>query len=173
MRDAVVAAMTLNIFNNRCDVVAMANVAQLCNNLHSLYLAHGEDFVETPNYHVFDMYKGHQGARQLQTVAHCVLLEREGYAPLECLSASASEKDGHVTLTMANLNADAPLEVKLTFVGGDCGGDAEITTLTHEDLHACNTFENPHTVEPVRETRPLRCGDCITLPAGSVVSVRI
>ena len=55
MRDALVAAVTLNIFNNRCDVVDMANVAQLCNNLHSLYLAGGEHFVETPNYHVFDL----------------------------------------------------------------------------------------------------------------------
>ena len=29
MRDAVVTALTLNIFNDRCDVVGMANVAQL------------------------------------------------------------------------------------------------------------------------------------------------
>lgn len=63
MRDAVVAALTFNIFNNRCDVVDMANVAQLCNNLHSLYLAGGENFVETVNHHVFDLCKEHQNAR--------------------------------------------------------------------------------------------------------------
>ena len=41
----------------------MANVAQLINNLHSLFLADGDRFVATPNYHVYTMYRPHQGAK--------------------------------------------------------------------------------------------------------------
>ena len=81
MRDAMVAALTLNIFNEHCDILGMANVAQLCNNLHSLFLAGGDGFTVTPNYHVFDMYKEHQGGRQLHTEVQAETLEREG---LQC-----------------------------------------------------------------------------------------
>ena len=68
VRDAVVSALTLNIFNNNCDKVQMANVAQVCNNLHALFLADENNFIETPTYYVFDMFKGHQGGNALKTV---------------------------------------------------------------------------------------------------------
>ena len=38
MRDAVLAGMTLNIFNNRCDRVRMANLAQTVNVLQAVIL---------------------------------------------------------------------------------------------------------------------------------------
>ena len=173
MRDAIVAALTLNIFNNRCDVVAMANVAQLCNNLHSLYLAGGEHFVETPNYHVFDMYKTHQGGRQIDAHVCCDSMEREGFRPMELLSASASEKDGVTTITLANLHMTEAQSVKLTAVGGNLTGKATVTVLTHEDVHACNTFENPTAVVPETRGIVLTGDDVIEVPAAGVVSVVI
>lgn len=173
MRDAVVAAMTLNLFNNRCDVVAMANVAQLCNNLHSLYLAGGEHFVETPNYHVFDMFKTHQGGRQIAATPHCAVLERDGFRPMEALSASASERDGVVTLTLANLDLHEAQSVKLVCAGGSCAGRAAVAVLRHEDPHACNTFESPTAVTPARSEAVLTGDDVIDVPAASVVSLVI
>ena len=86
----VIAALTLNIFNNRCDVVGMANVEQLCNCLHSLYLASEEHFVETPNYHVFDMFKTQQGEHHIDTAVSCDLMEREGFRNMDLLSASTA-----------------------------------------------------------------------------------
>jgi len=169
MRDAVVAALTLNIFNNRCDVVSMANIAQLCNNLHSLYLAAGDNFVETPNYHVFDMFKTHQGGRQVDASVHCDIIEREGFRPMELLSASASEKDGRLTLTLANLHMTEAQTVRLTTVGGALASQAEMTVLVHDDPHACNTFEDPTAIMPT--TSAVTLGDTITVPAGGVVSV--
>jgi len=173
MRDAVVAALTLNLFNNRCDVVKMANIAQLCNNLHSLYLAGGENFVETPNYHIFDMFKTHQGGRQIDASVHCDVLERDSYRPLETLSASASEKDGKVTVTLANLNLTESQKVKLTFVGGECRGSAVMTVLSHEDPHTCNTFENPIAVVPASYEMLFTGNDEIEVPAAGVVSIVI
>src|SRR5207253_4005623 len=65
LRDALVAALTLDIFNRHADKVGMANIAQLVNNLHSLFLADGDRFVATPNFYVFEMYRPHQGARSV------------------------------------------------------------------------------------------------------------
>jgi len=169
LRDAVVAALTLNVFNNRCDVVAMSNIAQLCNNIHALFLAGGENFVETPTYHVYDMFKTHQNGRQIDTSVHGDTLEFEGFAPIESLSASASEKDGKLTLTLANLHMTEAQEVKLTCVGFALGTQAEMTVLAHEEVHTCNTFEDPTAVTPTSSTVTL--GDTITVPAGGVVSV--
>ncbi len=56
MREAVVAALSLNIFNNHCDKIVMANVAQLVNCIHSLFLAKGDKFVTTTSFHVFDLF---------------------------------------------------------------------------------------------------------------------
>ena len=178
MRDAVVAALTLNSFNNHCDVVGMANVAQLCNNLHSLYLAHENDFVETVNYHIFDLFKTHQGGKQLNIVNTCGSFDPAAYkpesGPLERLSASASvAEDGTVTITMANTSFSDDLTVSLSGLGRKLSGTAEIAVLAAKDPHTCNTFEDPEAVTPVRSTVTFADGDTVAIPAASVVSVVI
>ena len=65
LRDAIHTGMTFDIFNRHADKIAMANVAQSVNCIHSLFLAQGDKFVRTPVYHVFDMYRSHMGARQV------------------------------------------------------------------------------------------------------------
>ena len=60
LRDALVAGINLNIFNNHCDRVHMANLAQTVNVLQAMILTEGERMVLTPTYHVFYMYKVHQ-----------------------------------------------------------------------------------------------------------------
>ena len=173
MRDAVVAALTLNIFNNRCDFVDMANVAQLVNNLHSLYLTSGENFVETVNYHVFDMFKGHQEARQLDTIVNSGVMEHPGYEAMESVSASASVKDGVLTLTLANMDMTASRTLTLGALGGSVAGKGELRVLTHEDPHTCNTFEQPDAVVPVCREIDVTDGMELTLPAASVVALTV
>ena len=68
LRDALVAALSLDTFNRHADKVDMANVAQLINNLHSLFLADGDRFVATPTFHVYTMYRRHQGAKGVRIV---------------------------------------------------------------------------------------------------------
>ena len=57
MRDAIVSALTLNIFNKHSDRVRMANLAQTVNVLQSVILTDGEKMVKTPTYYVFKMFK--------------------------------------------------------------------------------------------------------------------
>ena len=66
MRDALLAGLTLDIFQRHADKVGMANVAQLVNCLQSLYLAHEDRFVATPTYHVFEMYGAHVGGQAVR-----------------------------------------------------------------------------------------------------------
>ena len=158
MRDAVVTALTLNIFNNNCEKIRLCAVAQLVNNLHALFLSAGDKCICTPTYHVFDMFKPHKGAECLMTVAP------------DGISASASIKDGRMTITMANLTPDRDIEVSLAPVGFSAGSRASLTFLGDGDLRAHNTFEEPEKVAVRYETAEAFDGRLI-LVRGSVVSV--
>ena len=48
LRDAIHTGLTFDIFNRHADKIAMANVAQTVNCIHSLFLAQGDKFVRTP-----------------------------------------------------------------------------------------------------------------------------
>ena len=78
MRDAMVAALTLNIFNAHSDRVVMANLAQMVNVLQAVILTEGRKLVLTPTYHVFDLYKHHQDAVLLGSYAETGLVGTEG-----------------------------------------------------------------------------------------------
>ncbi len=164
MRDAMVTALTLNIFNNNCEKIRLATVAQLVNNLHALFLSGGEICICTPTYHVFDLFKNHHGGEAIEAIA-----DAPSAGGLPGLSVSASKKDGKLTVTAANLSADRDTEVMLKPFGGHFG-KAVIRTLAHDDIHACNTFEEPERVKPVDRTVEDFNG-VLVLPHGSVVSV--
>lgn len=101
MRDAMVAALTLNIFNHHCERLVMANIAQTVNVLQAVILTDGDRMVLTPTYHVFDLYKAHQDAQLVESRVDCGEVG-EGDDAFPQLSASASLKDGLLTLTIAN-----------------------------------------------------------------------
>ena len=142
MRDAIVAAVTLNIFNAHSDRVVMANIAQLVNVLQSVILTEGEKMVLTPTYHVFDLYKHHHDATLLNS--H---LETEGvYAGVPNLTVSASEdENGIVHITLANISADTayPIDCALT---GKKYNTASARILTNS-IGAYNDFDHPEDVK--------------------------
>ena len=57
--------ITLNIFNNHCERVRMANLAQIVNVLQSVILTNKQKIILTPTYHVMEMYNVHQDARMI------------------------------------------------------------------------------------------------------------
>lgn len=154
MRDALVAGITLNIFNNHADKVTMANIAQMVNCLHSLFLADEEKFVLTPNYFVFDMYKGHQNGLAVRTIVEAEEIvfsmgNREEKLPL--LNCSASIKENKLTLTITNNHFDNPYEIKLIPVGANEGRVLRRVTLSAEDPHMYNDFDQPERIRPVED----------------------
>lgn len=147
MRDAMVAAWNLNLFNHHCDRVKMANIAQMVNVLQSVILTEGERMIKTPTYHVFEMFKHHQEAELLYSQMVCGSLETSlGALEQVTQSASVNEK-GEIHLTIANISADASCPVEIDF------GKKEILLAEGEiltgDIHDKNTFQNPEAVKKV------------------------
>ena len=115
MRDALVAGITLNIFNKHCDRVKMANLAQLVNVLQSVILTEGEKMVKTPTYHVFHMYKEHQNAYLLES--HIDTKEvgiGEDKVPNLYESVSVNDQ-GIITISLNNLSTNDAEEVEVVF----------------------------------------------------------
>src|SRR5262249_857656 len=120
LRDALHTALTFDIFNRHADKIAMANVAQTINCLHSLFFATGDKFVRTPVYDVFAMYKGHMNGKlvpmQMRAPEHSVTAE-EGAVSMPVLSSSASVNDKTMTVTLTNPSLDAAVDARIKFEG--------------------------------------------------------
>lgn len=174
MRDALVAAVSLNIFNKHCDRVKMACIAQMVNVLQSVILTEGEKMILTPTYHVFRMYKHHQGAQLLDSMLTGV--EKAGTKGCEVPSLQESvsvQEDGTITVTLANLSADQSYPVEAVLMERK-PKEVEAAILTNE-MHAMNTFEEPDTVreEKFEAVTLADRGVLFTIPPCSVVSLRI
>jgi alpha-N-arabinofuranosidase len=177
IRDALVAGMTLDIFNRHADKVAMANVAQLVNTIHSLFLADEDQFLLTPTYHVFAMYAAHQGASAVRTVTAAPTVRwsnDEGEErTLWGLNGSASVRDDTLTLTVTNTHMTEPRDTEIT-VREATVGDVTATTLTAMDVHDHNTFEQPNTVVPITEIVRVSSSPFVyRFPAASVTKLEI
>ena len=168
MRDALVAAITLNIFNRHCDRVIMANLAQTVNVLQSVLLTEGDKVVLTPTYHVFDLFKAHQNAREID----CFVSAKdvgEGDISLPQITASASEKDGRITVTLANLSADQPAEAALNGVSAKAARGRVLAG----EIHQFNDFDaSPLSVQPLDVT--VKDGAVsVCLPACAVAEITL
>ncbi len=175
MRDALVAGVTLNIFNKHCDRVKMACIAQMVNVLQSVILTEGPKMILTPTYHVFHMYKHHQDAELVESFIvgnKAVGVDEENQAPFLDESVSV-DKDGCVNVTLTNLSVteDAPVEIIFAQL---MPKDVTAVILKGE-MHAHNTFDDPGRVkEEAFDTYEIKDGKlCFTAPACSVLSFRI
>jgi alpha-L-arabinofuranosidase len=156
LRDALLTAQTLDIFNRHADKMGIAACAQLINCLNSLFLSHEEKFIVTPNFFVFDMYQSHQGATAVRAefIAPQVSYQRDNHpATFRGLNGSASLKDKTLTLTVVNPHATEHREAEIVVRGGS-PASVEATVLTNSDIHAHNTFDRPDSVSAVSQKLP-------------------
>jgi alpha-N-arabinofuranosidase len=170
LRDAIIAAINLHIFQAHADRVTMANIAQMVNVLQSMILTDGDKMVLTPTYHVFEMLNVHQGATSLplalSTPDYAV-----GDAKIPAVSASASrDAAGVIHVSLANANPHDAIAVSCT-LDGVTAKAVSGRVLTGPDITSHNTFAAAHTVEPVAFAgAKLADGKLrIELPAKSVV----
>jgi alpha-N-arabinofuranosidase len=172
LRDGLVAALTLDTFNRHAEKVDMANVAQLVNNLHSLFLADGDRFVATPNFYVYTMYRPHQGGTSLRLDVEAPALryklggqERQLFR----VAGSASIKGAkEATITLVHTHATEPAAVTIR-LRGRSGERVRHTVLAHSELNAHNSFERPNVVVPTADDLKVRGPDlAVVLPPASV-----
>ena len=145
VRDALVAAITLNIFNKHADRVKMANLAQMVNVLQAVLLTEGEKMIKTPTYHVFHQYRHHQGADLLPSAItdegfeHC-----DDYAVPGITESVSMDADGVITVTLGNTSATEKKTLDISLAEGSWQV-AEATVVTGE-IHAHNRFDAPDEV---------------------------
>jgi len=174
LRDALIAGSTLNIFNNHCDRVKMAQLAQTINVLQALILTEGPKMILTPTYHVFDMYKVHQDAKMLPvtfTSPDYILNDQK----LPALNVSASQDSlGVVHITLVNIDPNKTItlsttlnQVKWSTVTGQVLTSAKITDI--------NTFDKPGTIQIAKFDGAKKQGDLlnVVLPSKSVVLLEL
>lgn len=174
MRDAMIAGLTLNIFNNHCDRVRMANLAQCINVLQAVILTNNEKIILTPTYHVMEMYNVHQNA---------VLIPLDvtsndyqfGDSKLKAVSASASrDKNGIVHISLVNMDAHNTQDVSIDITG--LQARSVIGRILRSDkLQDHNSFDNPKKIKPATFNGANLAGSSLTvkMPAFSVVVLEI
>ena len=147
MRDAMIAGMTLNIFNNHSDRVRMANLAQTINVLQAVILTNKEKIILTPTYHVMEMYNVHQDAMLLP-----LKINTDNYTfgneSLPAVSGSASKDSaGLIHISLTNIN---PIKDETVTINIDEEKYNKVSgrVLTSKKLQDHNTFEEPQKIVP-------------------------
>jgi alpha-N-arabinofuranosidase len=150
LRDALHAAISFDIFNRHAAKIEMANIAQTINCLHSLFLAHESKYARTPTYYVFEMYRGHMRAQVVPLqirVEDLAVPMTEGTGKMAGLAGSASIRGKRLTVTLTNPSTHGPVATRIRFAGGAKATEARGLALTHNDMAAANTFQNPNEVK--------------------------
>ena len=170
MRDAMVASIHLDIFNRHCDRVFMANIAQTVNVLQAIILTKDEQMVLTPTYHVFDLYKNHTDAKELGCAVEAERAGTEKHG-IPVITASASEKDGIITVTLSNLSPDRAEEVLI-----DPGVPVKTVNgrILQGKMDEYNDFDRaPLKVEPFGDYMIREDALCVRMPACAVAEIRM
>jgi len=174
IRDAMIAGVTLNTFNNHADRVRMANLAQCINVLQAVVLTNKEKMILTPTYHVMEMYNVHQDATliplEIKTDDYVFGTEK-----LTAVSASASkDKQGVIHISLVNIDPKKEQQITIN-LGDNKAGKVTGRILASGKLQDYNSFEQPDKIEPKAFNSAAIKGGVlkITIPAASVVVLSI
>ena len=192
IRDAVSAALFFHLFHEHADRITMGNIAQVVNVLQAMILTRDDKMLLTPTYHVFEMYKIHQGAKHIpltvQSPAYtCVTAKAPPANPSESYKADASPSiawqnhvdaisisaslatDGTVNVSLVNASPAESHPIEVTFKGRNFA-KANGRLLSAKQLDAHNTFDKPANVQPIAMEDLKIVGNTlqITLPPASV-----
>ena len=174
LRDAIVAGMNLNIFNNHSDRVQMANLAQTVNVLQAVILTDEEKMILTPTYWVFYLYKVHQDATLLP-ISFTGNKYRQGDKEIDAVSVSASKDAGgkiHITLVNADPNNEQRIATQLV---GASVRKVSGKMVTSAKINDYNSFEQPSkvTVSDFKGASLSNGNLSVVLPPKSVVLVEL
>lgn len=169
LRDALVAALTFNVFHRHTERVKMANIAQMVNVLQAMALTDGPRMALTPTYHAFDLYKPFRGAVPLTAKVEAPRW-RQGEVELPAVDVSAARTaDGGTVLALVNLDPERPARVQTNLSGVVSG-----RILTAGALDAHNTFAQPNALVPAPYSAGTKGAPlALELPPKSVVVVAV
>jgi alpha-N-arabinofuranosidase len=170
MRDAMIAGVTLNIFNNHADRVRIANLAQCVNVLQAVILTDKEKMILTPTYYVMEMYNVHQNAKLIpvKIISPDYVLDS---MKLPAVSVSASvDSNNHTHISLVNIDAKKSQDINID-INGAAFKQVNGRILTAAHLQDCNTFTQPEKIKPAAFSDAKIKGNTLSvkLPPFSVV----
>jgi len=147
IRDAVIAALNLDLFMRNADRIHGTNIAQMVNVLQAMILTDGPKMLLTPTYHVYRMYVPFHDAIGVPvsfdagTYAH-------GDINLPRVDAiAARDKSGKLWLALVNVDPNRATKVSAALAGVKATyAKGEILTAAAVDAH--NSFERANDVAP-------------------------
>jgi alpha-N-arabinofuranosidase len=174
LRDAVSAAIFLNIFNQHCDRVKMGNIAQINNVLQAMILTRGKEMIVTPTYHVFEMFNVHHGATLIPSELSCPRYSSAGEDLPMLVSSVSRDTEGTFHITVCNLDPNQDTRLECTFEDSKLNSVSG-RVLTSSSITDHNTFENPGVVKPA-DLNGVRVEDTLVtalIPSKSVVLISV
>lgn len=176
IRDALIASVTLDVFNNHADRVRMANIAQTINVLQAVILTEGSKMVLTPTYYVFKMYKVHQDAKLLPSHLIAEDYEMDG-KKIPALSSSVSEdQNGNIHVSITNLNPDKEITLSVELAGKSFEKVKSASVLTAPEYNSFNSFDKPDVVKPIdfKNFKKINASSLqVTVPSKAVVVIEM
>lgn len=176
LRDAVSAAISLNVFNNHADRVRMTNIAQTVNVLQAMVLTEGEKMVLTPTFYIFEQFVPHQDSLLLPTDIEAEAYQSpEGDKSIPGLSVSSSKtKDGNVFITIANPNPNSSVEVDID-IRSFAAKQVNSNIITAANMQDYNDFDVPEKINLTKfaDIKVTEKGAIATIPAMSVVAIEV
>lgn len=147
LRDAVLAALNLNIFARHADRVRMANIAQMINVLQSMIMTDDEKMVLTPTYYVFKMYVPFHDSTFVPVIYDAGTYTHGDIALPRVDAIAAKDSAGKLWMEITNVDPEraAEIEIRLT---GSAASAASGQTLTAPKVDSVNTFDAPDAVIP-------------------------
>jgi alpha-L-arabinofuranosidase len=169
-RDAVLAALNLNIFSRHADRVRNANIAQMVNVLQAMILTDGPKMVLTPTYYVFRLYVPFQDSVTLPVKYDAGSYTVGGFELPRIDVIAAKTQDGRIVVAVTNVDARQPATVEVD-LGKVSARSASGETLAALKVDAVNTFDSPKTVVPKAITVPVKAGRMTLTVAPASVTV--
>ncbi len=174
LRDALTAALNLDIFMAHADRVRMACITQMVNVLQAMIHTDGPRMFLTPTYHAFMMYKPFRGATAL-----AFDLKADDYSfgkdALPAVHAAAARTaDGRIVVSLVNIDPHRAARISLS-IDGLSVHTLTGSILTADAMDAHNDFAAPGVVKPA----PLPdvpfggAGADIVIPAKSLVVLEL
>ena len=157
IRDAILAAVNLNIFARHADRVRMANIAQMVNVLQAMIVTDKEKMVLTPTYYVFKMYVPFQDASFVPVTFNAGTYTHGEVSLPRVDAIAAKDASGKLWLAITNLDPNQPAEIEASLPGVNAKS-AIGETLTAPKVDSVNTFEAPNTVAPKPITARIQGG---------------
>ncbi|MEZ4887995.1 MAG: alpha-L-arabinofuranosidase C-terminal domain-containing protein [Chitinophagales bacterium] len=146
LRDALVASVNLDMFNNHCERVKMANIAQAVNVLQSVILTKGNEMVLTPTYYVFKMYKVHHDATLIphqKKSASYTFNDKK----IEAVHTSCSkDANGKIHVTITNLDPNNGQVINCSFEGATSMKALKGKYITASKMNDLNDFGKKETI---------------------------